>query len=518
MYRIIFFFLIFGSPCLRAQTIESFDKSTSIPSYWEGNINQFQVNSDQQLQLNDNKAGTSSIYFNSIIPNHSSIFINAYNIEWQIKVKQSFSGSDNNNSRIYLMAEQSTLRGTMNAYFIQLGEGGSGDAIKFNRQEGISYTPEIAGAAGAIASSFEIRIKVILDSTNTWSLYVDYDATSDFELIGSFVDPNLLVGSYFGISCKYTSSNASKFYFDDLYIGQPLAGSDPFIDSSLMFIEQANQHDLIINEVLSDPLPFGVDFIEVYNNSDKTVNLKNWQLANLDNYDGNISNHKIICDDNCIVYPEEYIVLTKDSSNIQFEYPASDRMRFIQMEILPTYSNAAGTVVLLNDSNLVIDSMSYHEDMQFALLGSGEGVSLERLHFDRPSSEITNWHSAAEKVGFATPGYQNSQFNLVSSDLEIAIIPESFSPNNDGFDDVVNINYNFRKAGFVGNISLYDSYGRKIKQLVNNELLSMSGTFSWDGINENNTLSFPGIYIVYFEAFHLDGEVEKFKEVCVLAR
>jgi hypothetical protein len=49
-----------------------------------------------------------------------------------------------------------------------------------------------------------------------------------------------------------------------------------------------------------------------------------------------------------------------------------------------------------------------------------------------------------------------------------------------------------------------------------NELLGTSGTFSWDGINENNEKSAIGIYIIYIETFNLKGEVKKFKKTCVL--
>ena len=81
---------------------------------------------------------------------------------------------------------------------------------------------------------------------------------------------------------------------------------------------------------------------------------------------------------------------------------------------------------------------------------------------------------------------------------------------------MVNISYQFAEAGYVANIVLYDAKGRLIKNLLLNELLGTKGTFSWDGINENNEKAAIGIYIIYFEAFQLNGDTKKFKKTCVL--
>ena len=67
-----------------------------------------------------------------------------------------------------------------------------------------------------------------------------------------------------------------------------------------------------------------------------------------------------------------------------------------------------------------IDDFGYDDEMHFALLSTKEGVSLERINFDRPSIDKSNWHSASELAGFATPAYENSQFMDVE-DIESVI-------------------------------------------------------------------------------------------------
>ena len=268
--------------------------------------------------------------------------------------------------------------------------------------------------------------------------------------------------------------------------------------------------------MLFNPRGSGADFVEVYNLSTKNIDLNGWQLANLD-YD-TLANFKTIATGSRVIFPGFYIVLTTDAANIKKEYPLGNEETFIQMASLPGYSNDDGTVILVNNLLTVSDSITYSSGMQFALLNYVEGVSLERMGFNRPADDKTNWHSAAEAVGFATPGYKNSQYNPgENADNEVAVIPEIFSPDNDGVDDVVNINYAFEAAGYVGSISIYDSKGRLVRDLVKNDLLGTKGAYSWDGINVTGEKARIGIYIVYFEVFGLQGEIKQYKKTCVLA-
>jgi len=180
--------------------------------------------------------------------------------------------------------------------------------------------------------------------------------------------------------------------------------------------------------------------------------------------------------------------------------------------------NSSSGTVCLSTLTTVIDYFKYDEGMQFALLNDSKGVSLERIDFDRPSSDRTNWHSASQTAGFATPAYENSQhYGAAKADGTINLSPELFSPDEDGINDVLTISYQFDNSGYVGNISIYDSKGRLIKNLVKNELLGTRGSYSWDGIDENKEKARIGIYVVYFEAFDLTGNVKHYKSPCVVA-
>jgi hypothetical protein len=157
--------------------------------------------------------------------------------------------------------------------------------------------------------------------------------------------------------------------------------------------------------------------------------------------------------------------------------------------------------------------------LHFPLLSTTAGVSLERISPACYTNFESNWHSAAESVGFATPGVKNSQD--MSHDIEpvepISISPEIFSPDNDGYNDYLTIACTAKNPGSVINITIYNAAGLLIKRLIKNESVGADAVFTWDGLDEEKQVEPPGIFIVYFESFDASGEVLKCKKPCVLA-
>jgi hypothetical protein len=274
--------------------------------------------------------------------------------------------------------------------------------------------------------------------------------------------------------------------------------------------------DIVINEVLSNP-PAGLyDFVEIYNLSEKIIDLKEMNLANIDDETGNVASLNPIATDGFLIFPGDHIILSRNIEGLKNYYYCPYPNNFIEMVSMPSYNNDDGNVVLVHVGGEVIDRFDYDVSMHFPLLSETKGVSLERINYERPTDDITNWHSASETAGFATPGYKNSQYSDVVFDGEIIITPDIFSPDNDGYNDVLNISYSFSESGYVGTILIFDSRGRLIRNLVMSELLGTSGTYSWDGITEDNQKAAIGIYIVYFEFFDIQGVKRSLKNVAVL--
>jgi hypothetical protein len=837
-------FLFFLTAKFSAQVVDDFSDGdfTNNPT-WSGTLADFIVNSSQQLQLNNSVAATSFL-----TTPHNLSDLNSK--EWRIWVKQSFSPSSSNFGRVFLTADNSDLTLVQNGYCLQFGEANAFDAIRLYKLEGGVSTQLCAGIDGQIANSFSVNIKVKRDASGNWSLFADLSGGQNFILQGTAFDPSSLTGTHFGILDVYTSSNANKFFYDDIYIGNEIidnqppilnsanaisstqvdvlfnesldptsaqnvinysvnptisissavldplntalvhlttamaftngtsytlttsnisdistnvsgnqttnfqyliadsvlpgdviineffpdptpviglpevefveiynksnkifningwkigdASSDGTIENSWLlpgehkvltataniplftttsavgvtsfpslnnagddvvlkdpfgqvidklsfsddwyrddvkksggyslelinpndpcsdkdnwiastwilggtpgnvnsvysnipdttaptislalalapnflelqfnegmdsislanallsfnpnltiqskfiqgsypkgltiqfnenlvgsqlysfslgpisdcwmnsterngtFIlpETAQKGDLIINEILQNPLTGGQDWIELYNNSNKVINLKDWQLANFDN--DTIDNFKTITG-NYLLQPNDYVILGKDSSFVKQNYPFSIPGKFLFSE-LPSYNNDSGTVYVIYNSE-IIDKVSYLDEWHFDLLDITDGVSLERIDPNGNSDSEFNWHSAAEDVGFATPGRENSQYRPAVSNGEISFTEDVFSPDNDGYQDVLQISYNLTNSGLLGKAQIFDDRGRLARTIFTNELLGSSGSFSWDGTTNQQVKASIGVYVLVFEVFSTDGGV-----------
>ena len=853
--------MIFIIAHLHAQISDDFeDGNFDENPEWLGNQQLFKVNSALQLQLNDDKENHCYL----ATENHMII-----NTEWRCWIKLAFSPSSNNYARYYLVSDNQNLMGPLNGYFLQFGESGSGDAVELFRQDGTNYESVCRGAEGSISSSFEIRVKVTRNESGNWKLYIDQSGGENFSFECEGIDNTYMETSTIGFVCKYTSSNSTKMYFDNVYAGPIIVDNEPPIllvvtadsDStiSLQFNEVISEssavinsnyyvdngvgnphaairnedspsqillwftnkftlgkyysisvsgvedlaenlmepaqikfvyylpqpYDIIINEIMADPTPpinlpeyeyvelynktalnidlsgwtivigtsekefglvvlepngylilakeisaddfisygnfygfssfsltnsgqsiqlisdlgeiissitysdswyhdsekedggwsmeqrnpenlcsdnenwaasidprggtpgslnsissdiillpklnsieiltnniiqlyfsqkmdpeslenknayevdgeigapthvftypdepnktelyfdntfaqglsyeltisssitncmllnlasdttivFGLpdiasdndvvineilfnpwtngeDYVELYNRSDKIIDLSSLKIGSIKKNPPNpidTSIYSIIANQK-ILLPDEYMVLTVSPDAVKSQYHTNNKNAFIKVDPFPTFNNDKGHVIIQSIGNVLIDSFSYSEELQFPLLGNYDGVALERINSDISVSDNSNWHSASERVGFGTPGYRNSQF-VPNTEVEenIVIEPEIFSPDNDGYDDIINIKYKFDTPGYVMSITIYNANGYQIRKLVNNEYVGTTGSFSWDGIQDNNSKAPIGIYIFYISIFDEMGNVKKYKKTGVLA-
>lgn len=278
--------------------------------------------------------------------------------------------------------------------------------------------------------------------------------------------------------------------------------------------EPIDSFDIVINEILFNPYPFGKDFVEIYNRSNKILDLADLRLANAIN--GNPDQISLLFQEPILFFPNQYAIISEDITIVKQQYFSGDIGQAIQISSIPTYADDQGEVLLINKTGNTIDYFSYNEDMHFDLLNNTEGVSLERISYHVLQNE-NNWHSAASTVGYATPGYANSQLHIETTDNnQFSIEPEVFSPDLDGYNDFLMIHYYLEEPGYIAHINIFDEQGRVLRQLANNELLSSSGTFIWDGSTTEESIATFGIYIVAIELFNLEGYRKRFKLPVVL--
>jgi hypothetical protein len=273
--------------------------------------------------------------------------------------------------------------------------------------------------------------------------------------------------------------------------------------------------DVVINEVLFNPLGSGSDFVELYNQSSYEINLQNWSLGYLDSKDSLRFN--LISSIVSNLDADGYVALNEDLDNIETTYPEAIGSWLLEMN-LPSYSNESGTILLYDQLGSIMERFEYSSDLHFDLIDDQDGVSIERLDPKRSASDESNWHSASSSVGYATPGYVNSQnYSSTTPSGGFALSSEYVSPDNDGYQDVVNIDYVNGEAGTVAAVNVYNSKGMLIRELASNLLLGNAGSITWDGTNDTGEKARTGIHVILVETYMLDGSRSRYRLPVIVA-
>ena len=276
--------------------------------------------------------------------------------------------------------------------------------------------------------------------------------------------------------------------------------------------------DAIVNEILFNPRSGAYDYVEFYNKSNKILDASKMYMANRNSV-GVISSITQISITPFYIFPGDYFAITENPDNLALNYLVQNPNAILPVASLPSLPDDEGFVLLINQQGVLIDEVNYSDNWHFKLIDNAEGVSLERVDPDGPTQNAENWHSAASTAGYGTPGYKNSQFkNLQAINADIEVTPKVFSPDNDGFDDLATIQYKMDQPGYVANITIFDAAGRPIRNLVRNGILSTSGYWNWDGLDDKGVKLAIGTYIIFTEIFNEQGKKDSFKNVVVLAR
>ena len=276
--------------------------------------------------------------------------------------------------------------------------------------------------------------------------------------------------------------------------------------------------DLVINEILANPAIDGEKFIEIFNRSEKILNLQELALGLFDTILNLTTDLKPISESGFISFPGDFSLLTKDPGDILKRYYCPNPDAFVQMMAMPSLDRDQGTVVLARKNDgILIDRVYYSPVMYSDLLTTTDGISLERLNPSLPSEDAGNWHSASENCGFATPGYRNSEFLRMDPGVDaVSLSPYVFTPDDDGKDDVLLVGFKLDDPGYLVNITIFDADGNRIRCLAKNRFISTEDGIIWDGRDDKNQKSPIGIYVFYIELIKPEGTARHLKKTCVL--
>ena len=265
---------------------------------------------------------------------------------------------------------------------------------------------------------------------------------------------------------------------------------------------QAHAQDLLISELLYQPLSGEAEYVELYNNSSQPAELSDYHIVRW--VSDSLGKHYAL--PSHTVAAHDYVVLTKDAASVTGNYNVKYSSKLVECN-LPTYPNDGGSVVLSTTDSVVVDRFDYTPSMHSRLLRDKAGVSLER----------GNWFSAASTAGYGTPGYENSQSTeYLAEENAFEFSSTIISPDGDEYQDVLEINYRLDDGDLTARVDLYDARGTLVRRLLNNALLGTHGTLTWDGRDEGGQPLPQGQYIVQVTLYNTTGTRQSFRRSVAL--
>ena len=277
--------------------------------------------------------------------------------------------------------------------------------------------------------------------------------------------------------------------------------------------------DVKISEILFNASADDMQFIELYNASNKFIDLRNVCLSVPDSK-WEISSVIPLSSVPAIFEPGKYLIVSL-SPQYLFEYFGYlGKPRISVPSKMPSLNKKSGKIAVTDADKEIIESFEYNESLHTAKNISLEDVSLERISFSVPASVSSNWYSGNETDNFATPGYRNTETGATSVQDTLKIGKERFSllypymKISEGYpQSLVTINYSLENDGNMIDMSVFSSKGIEVVRPYSNFEIGSYGSLFVDIISLSERRIVPGIYILYIRCRTGEDIIEK-KIVC----
>jgi hypothetical protein len=159
-----------------------------------------------------------------------------------------------------------------------------------------------------------------------------------------------------------------------------------------------SQGDLIISEIMADPLPEvslpGREYIEISNRTDYTFNLKNWKLS---------SDSQSAIFPAIDIKPSGILIICSSKDTLLF----SKYGKVTGLKQFPALTIGGSLICLSDSSGNLIHGVEYSSGWYGDELKSNGGWSLEMIDTQFPFYYEENWTASSSRIG-GTPGSVNS--------------------------------------------------------------------------------------------------------------
>ncbi len=271
--------------------------------------------------------------------------------------------------------------------------------------------------------------------------------------------------------------------------------------------------ELLFHEILFDPKPGCPTFVELYNPSNRFLDLSGLLLRS---YDPSSATYRYsTLPPHLMLAPDSVLVISAHTPLLQSCTPATLPYNSIS-GTLPGLSGTKGSLSLWSGEQF-IDSIAYDADWHHPFLTDTRGVSLEKIRPELPGVAPQHWQSAPSQWGYATPGFRPLVRPLTlppSSTRGSGIL--RISPDGDGVDDFLYLPIEARAPGSLYDAAIFSWDGTLIRELVQSASASVATYLRWDGDDQNGQLLPRGLYLLRIAYFDPGGSYELVKKTCLL--
>lgn len=331
------------------------------------------------------------------------------------------------------------------------------------------------------------------------------DSSLDLQFPFSILTPNFAIRSNYSTSLEIDSIQQIDAFTIRLYFKEPLLKNNLYtlyLNNNLQPCFPINWQPLYFTRP-SKPQMDQLKISEIcfYTDAEHSefIEYKNSDVNPIDIYDLALRIKKdtiesiVYCSNKHQILPKNrFLVFTKDFIKLQNQYPINPEAVYVELDQWISLDNNQGEVALLDRSQQLLNQGCYYSHWHSTSLTDLENISLEKIELHTNACDPNTWASASETSNFATPGYPNSQsLSLLSTNNFM----KSFSPNNDGFEDIWAYTSQFYSPENVIDVYIYDLQGYKRLTVANGLLVGTTHQFIWDGKDDHGVLLPIGTYI-----------------------
>ncbi|HXB60623.1 MAG TPA: lamin tail domain-containing protein [Candidatus Acidoferrales bacterium] len=176
--------------------------------------------------------------------------------------------------------------------------------------------------------------------------------------------------------------------------GQPIAGDNGNVSVNYSGTNPSPVGQVVINEIMYDPLIANAQFVELYNNSTNTsFDLSGWQLQGL----------SYTFPDGSIMGPASYLILAANGAAFAAAYGATNPVFDVFDGSLQPEQTLSLVEPDFNGTNLIVAEVEYDSPLPWPVNANGTGASLQLIDPHQDNWRVGNW-----VAGSPTPDAKNA--------------------------------------------------------------------------------------------------------------